>query len=40
MNRRLLILSTVLTSALALWGCTTAPYGPGWVTLIDGSQGL
>ena len=40
MKRRLLVLSTVLTSTLALWACTTAPYGPGWTTLIDGGQGL
>ena len=40
MKRRLLIIGTVLTSTLSLWGCTTAPYGPGWTTLIDGSKGL
>jgi hypothetical protein len=40
MNRRLLILSSVLISTLSLWGCASAPQGAGWVTLIDGAKGL
>ncbi|MGH8620171.1 MAG: 3-keto-disaccharide hydrolase [Burkholderiales bacterium] len=30
----------LLVLAFALFGCSTAPSGPGWVTLIDGDKGL
>jgi hypothetical protein len=40
MNRRLLILSSVLLSALTLFACSTSPHGPGWISLVDGDKGL
>ena len=40
MNRRSLILSSVLISTMSLWGCASAPQGAGWITLIDGNKGL
>jgi hypothetical protein len=30
----------LLVLALALFGCASAPSGPGWVTLVDGDKGL
>ena len=40
MNRRLLILSSVLLSALTLFACSTSPHGPGWISLVDDDKGL
>ena len=40
MNRRFLILSSVLLTSFALLGCSTAPQGPGWISLLDGDKGL
>ena len=40
MNRRFLILSSVLLTTFALLACSTAPQGPGWISLLDGDRGL
>lgn len=39
MRRRTLGAAALLATTLLL-GCASAPSGPGWVTLIDGAQGL
>lgn len=40
MKRISKITSGLLVIAFALFGCTHQPYEPGWITLIDGEQGL
>jgi len=40
MKRFSKISSGLLVIAFALFGCAHPPYEPGWITLIDGEQGL
>lgn len=40
MKRMVRSAAGLLVVALALFGCASAPSGPGWVTLIDGDKGL
>lgn len=40
MKRLSVITMGLLVVAFTVFGCTTQPYGPGWVTLIDGDKGL
>ena len=40
MKRFAVITVGLLVVAFTVFGCGTQPYGPGWVTLIDGDKGL
>ena len=40
MNRILVFVFGLLFAAASLTGCSTPPYGSGWITLIDGDKGL
>jgi hypothetical protein len=40
MQRLSVIAAGLLLVAFTVFGCATQPYGSGWVTLIDGDQGL
>lgn len=40
MKRILSLITMLLMVAFGLFGCATGPSGPGWITLIDGENGL
>ena len=40
MRRLFTMPATLLVAALTLFGCAAQPSGPGWITLIDGENGL
>lgn len=40
MNRISGFILGLLLAVTSLTGCSTQPYGPGWITLIDGDKGL